>query len=201
MFEFVPNAFLGVGAGKFSGAKLASGEVKGGEANYPRADGSITAGHACDGGEKIVFIGTEGRIGGGSGSQDASDFATDDLLRDFRVFHLLADGDLEPLANQLGDVAFGGVIGHATHGDGDPFFLIARGQRDLKFARRDDGVLEEEFVEVPKPKKEQCVGMVLLDGSVLPHQGSAGFGLLRMRRVGHDGSCADYSNRRRVEIT
>ena len=135
------------------------------------------------------------------GRKNASDFAADDLLRNFGIFHLLADGDLESLADQLGDVAFGCVIGHATHGDGDPFFLISGGQRDLKFAGSDDGVFEEEFVKVPKPKKEQGVGVLLFDGSVLPHQGSAGFGLLRMRRVGHDGSCADYSNRRRVGIT
>ena len=58
LLEFVPDAFLGVGAGKFGGAKLASGEVKGGEAYDPRADGHFAG--ARDGGEKIVFLGAEG---------------------------------------------------------------------------------------------------------------------------------------------
>ena len=60
---------------------------------------------------------------------------------------------LKPLRISLADVALGGVIGHAAHGNGDALFLIARGQRDLQFARRDDGVLEEEFVEVTQAER------------------------------------------------
>ncbi len=119
----------------------------------------------------------------------ARDFALDDLLRHARIFHLFADGDLESLANQLGNVVLGRVVGHTAHRDGDAFFLVARGQRDLQFARGDHRVFEEQLVEIAEAKEEQRVGMLFLDRGVLPHQ--------RSGRLAHRNgrNCADYNSR------
>ena len=124
------------------------------------------------------------------GRDHASDFAPHQFLRNARIFHLLADGDLESLADQLRDVAFGGVVGNAAHRDGDAFFLVARGQRDLQFAGGEDGVVEEKLVEVSQAEEQQGAGMLLLDGGILPHQ--------RRGRLGHfeRASCADYNKLR-----
>ncbi len=104
--------------------------------------------------------------------EHARDLALHQLLGEPRVFHLLADGDLEALANELGNVVFRRVIGHAAHGNGDALFLVARGQRDLQLARGDHRVLEEELVEVAQAEEQQRVGMLFLDRGVLPHQRS-----------------------------
>ena len=39
------------------------------------------------------------------------------------IFHLVADGDAMAFLDEARDVAFGGVIGHAAHGDGARLFL------------------------------------------------------------------------------
>ena len=169
MLDFFLNSFAGVFSLEFGGAKFAGGEVEGGESD------ALTG--LRDGGEEIVFFGTERRIGRGARRDHPRDFAPHQFLGQARVFHLLADRDLESLANQLGDVALGGVVRHATHGDGDAFFLVARGQRDLQFLRRQDGVVEEKFVEIAQAKEQQGAGMLLLDGGILPHQ--------RGGRLGH----------------
>ena len=68
------------------------------------------------------------------------------------------------------------MIRHAAHRNGRAFFLVARGQGDFEFARRSDGVLHEEFVEVAQAEHQQGVGDLLLDGVVLPHQRRGGVG-------------------------
>jgi len=74
-----------------------------------------------DGGEEIVFAGVEnGNIGAVPGVMTRTTsrgrvFCPGGLL------HLIADGDLESGANQARDVAFGGVIGNAAHGNGLAF--------------------------------------------------------------------------------
>src|SRR6202011_5691037 len=106
-----------------------------------------------------------------------------------RVLHLLTDRNLVSFADELADVAFGRMVGHSTHWDGDAFFLIARGQRDLQHFGRYDRVVEEKFVEVAQAKKQQCCRMIFLDGGVLPHQ--------RSGRLGHQQVCgADYNKAR-----
>ena len=79
------------------------------------------------------------------------------------LFHLIADGDAIALADQTRDVAFGRMIGHAAHGDGRAFFLVARGEGDFEFARGGDGVVEEELVEIAQAEHQQSARDLLLD--------------------------------------
>ena len=94
------------------------------------------------------------RVSRGAWRKHTSDFALDQRFGDARVLHLFADGDLESFADQLGNVTFGRVVRHAAHGYCDAFFLIARGQRNLQFLRRDHGVLEEKFVKVAQAEED-----------------------------------------------
>ena len=136
--------------------------------------------------EEIVFAGVEdGAIGGGAWRDDADDFAADDFLAGAGRFHLIADGDLESGADQAGDVAVGGVIGDAAHGNGLALFAIARGESDLEFARSEDGVFVEEFVEIAEAEEQESVGIAGFDRLILLHQGCGGIGhflLVRDRR-------------------
>ena len=79
------------------------------------------------------------------------------FLASLRVFHLVADGHAVALLDQPRDVAFGRVVRHAAHGDGRAFFLVARGERDFQLARGDDGVFEEQLVEIAQPEHQQRV--------------------------------------------
>ncbi len=94
-----------------------------------------------NGGKEIVFANIEdAKIGCSAWGDDAHDLAAHEFFAGARLFHLVANGDLEAGANQSGEIAFCGVIGNAAHGDGLAFFPIAGGEGDLEFARSDHGV-------------------------------------------------------------
>ena len=86
-----------------------------------------------------------------------------------RFFHLLADGHLAALPDQLRQVRVAGVVRHPAHRD--VRILVARGQGDVEKARCADGVLEEHLVEVAHAEEEDAVAETRLDLHVLPHRG------------------------------
>src|SRR5882762_318937 len=121
--------------------------------------------------EKIVFACVEERdVSCGPRSDDAHHFAANEFLSRAGLLHLIADGDFETSANQPRDVALGGMIRDATHGNGLALFAIARRKRDLQLARGDNGVFVEEFVEVAQAEEQQGVRIARLDGVILLHQ-------------------------------
>ena len=112
---------------KFGGAKFAGGKID------ERETDGLACGMAGDGGQEIVLSGRQhAGIGGRAGSDDADDFAADELLALGRFLGLLADGDFVAGTDQAGDVIFRGVIGNAAHGYGVVFFFVAGGEGDLK---------------------------------------------------------------------
>ena len=111
-----------------------------------------------DGGEVVILVRTQSEgVRGGAGSDDAGDLAPDQFLGGGGIFHLVADGHAVALLDQARDVTFGGVVGHAAHGDGRAFFLVARGEGDFELARGDDGVFEEQLVEIAQAEKQEGV--------------------------------------------
>ena len=62
------------------------------------------------------------------------------------------------------------MVGHAAHRHRHSFFLVARGERDLQFFGRQHRVLKEQLVKIAQPEKQQGLGMLALDGRILPHQ-------------------------------
>jgi hypothetical protein len=109
------------------------------------------------------------------GGDDAGDFAADDFFAGAGSFHLLADGDAVAFGDEAGEVAIGGVVGDAGHGDGLFGVFIAGGEGDFEFAGGDDGVVHEELVEVAHAEEEQGAGHLLFDAVILPHE-RRGFG-------------------------
>ena len=125
----------------------------------------------ADGGEEVVLARAhQGGVHGGAGRDDAHDLAFDQSLGGFGIFHLVADGDAISLLDQARDVAFGGMKRHAAHGDGGALFLVARGERDLEFARGHHGIFEEQLVKIAEAEHQQGIGDLLLDAVILPHE-------------------------------
>ncbi len=114
------------------------------------------------------------RVHGGAGRDHARDFALHQFLGEPGVFRLVADGDAIALLHQARDVAFGGVIRHAAHGDHRALFLVAGSESDFELARRHDRVFEEHLVEIAETEEEERVRMLLFDAMVLPHQRRGG---------------------------
>ena len=59
------------------------------------------------------------------------------------------------------------MIRHAAHGNGGAALFMPRGERDLKFARACDGIVEAESVEIAEAKEEQCARMLLIQLMIL----------------------------------
>ncbi len=110
------------------------------------------------------------------GVMTRDDFAADDLFAGAGLLHLFADGDFEAGADEAGDVNFRRRGRDAAHGHGLARFAVAGGEGDLQFARGDDGVFVEEFVEIAQAEEQQGVRVALLDRMILLHQRGGGFG-------------------------
>ena len=104
-----------------------------------------------------------------------------------RVFGLLADRDLEALADQALQIGFVGANGHAGHRDVVAVMAAPLGERDVERARSLDRVLEEQLVEVPHPVEQEVARMRVPDGEILRHHrrvaGGAGGFHRRWRRA------------------
>ena len=85
-------------------------------------------------------------------------------------FDLIGNRDTVAAPDQPREIGVGGVGRDAAHGNLRALFLIARGQGNLQFARAHNGVFKKHLVEVAKTEENQSVGMLFLDGGVLPHQ-------------------------------
>jgi hypothetical protein len=82
---------------------------------------------------------------------------------------LLADRDRFAELDELGEVAFDRVHGHAAHRNRLAVARAARRKGDVEEARGLLRVVEEELVEVAHPVEEERLGMGGLDAQVLGH--------------------------------
>ena len=115
-----------------------------------------------------------GALGHGAGRDDADDVALDQPLRQRRVLHLLADGDLVALGDEPADVRLRRVIRHAAHRRalvGIFHVAVARREREIQLPRRRPRVVVEHLIEIPQPEKQQAVRLLLLDLIILPLHG------------------------------
>ena len=113
-------------------------------------------------------------LGERPGGDEADDLAVDDgfgtaLAGLGRVLHLLADRDAKALADELQEVAFGGVDRDAAHRDVLAEVLAALGERNVEGGGGGLGVGEEHLVEVAHPVEQQRVGVLRLVLEVLRH--------------------------------
>ena len=97
-------------------------------------------------------------------------FAPHNFLARPRQFHLVANRDLESRPNQPCDIPVRCVVRHPAHGNRLALFPVPGCQCDLQFARCDDRVFVEQFVEIAQPEKQQRVRIPRLDPLVLLHE-------------------------------
>ncbi len=130
---------------------------------------------AADAGDKIVQAAVQRfHFQGGRRRQDVGDLPAHEPLGQGRVLHLLADGDLEALAQQLGGIIFPGVVGNAAQRHRVLLVLVARGQDHFQDGGGDPGVVEEHLVEIAEAEKKNGVGIAFFDLAVLAQHGGGG---------------------------
>ena len=127
-------------------------------------------------------------LGQGAGRDHPDDVTADHrlgaaLLGLGRVFHLLADGDLEAQADQLGQVGFRRVLRHPGHRDRLAVVVTPEGLRDAEGGGGLVGVVEEQLVEVAHPEEDHRVRMPRLHLEELLHHRRRASGV-----IGLDGS-------------
>ena len=132
--------------GEFCEGEFASGVVGAGEAVAEFLSGAKLAGSS-----EVVVLGVveEGEVVDGGGGDDLGDFAFDELTG-FGFGSLFGEGDAFARFDEFGDVAGGGVVGNAGHGD-----VVTLGEGDVEDRSGDFGVLEEHFVEVTQAVEEE----------------------------------------------
>ena len=95
-----------------------------------------------------------------------------ELLCEFRVFELVADGDAMTCTHQTGKVGVEGVMWKSRHLYLSYFSLVgAVCERDAKYACCNYGIVGIGFVEVAASEQQQSVGMLVLKLVELPHHG------------------------------
>ena len=147
-------------------------EVGGGEVEPGQRQLALRLG---DGGQVIVAARVEQRIFGERAGRDhAHDGALDHrlgaaLLGFGGILDLLADRDLEALADQAREIGLVAVHRHAAHLDVLAQMLAALGERDVQRRRRAHGIVEEQLVEIAHPVEHEMVRMRRLDRQVLAH--------------------------------
>ena len=85
------------------------------------------------------------------------------------VLHLLGDGHLVSLLNQLVQVGIHSVIGDAAHGRPLRKAALLSGQRQLQLPGGGHGILKEHLVEIAQPVEKETVGILLLRLHVMSH--------------------------------
>ena len=90
--------------------------------------------------------------------------ALDQLLGEFRIFQLVADGHLEAGLHQLGKIVVDGVIGNTGQRGVGAAAAGAPCQHDSQRLAHRHGVLTEGLVEVAHAVEEQRVRVLFLDG-------------------------------------
>ena len=121
--------------------------------------------------EEVVALLIEHGVGKrGARGDDFYYVALDYALGLFGVFDLLADGDLAPELDEFSQIAFHGVMGHASEGQVAGFAGGTRGQGKAQQACAFFGVVAEHLVEVAHAEEEDCVGVLTLKVHVLLHR-------------------------------
>ena len=97
-----------------------------------------------------------------------------------RIFQLFADGHAMTHADQFLQIGVSGMNRHAAHRDILALVFAALRQRDTEVTGGDFSVLEEQFVEIAHPVKQQAAGVCRFNLQKLCHDGCCS----SQRRVG-----------------
>ena len=144
------------------------GDIRPGKPSFT-ADFSVS-------GQEIVLSGIKKRIfGERSWGDQADDIAPDNGFGSTPplclgwIFHLLANGDPEPLSNERQEISFCSMDRNAAHWDILACVLAPLCQCNIQRSRSRDGIVKEHLVEVAHPVEEQGICMRCLDLQILRH--------------------------------
>ena len=104
----------------------------------------------------------------------AGDLPLHQSLGQRRIGHLLADGHLVALRNQLLQIGLHGVERNAAHRRALAQAAVAAGQRQFQLLRNQLRVVEEHLIEIAQPEEQDRVRILLLDLEILLHHGRKG---------------------------
>jgi hypothetical protein len=122
------------------------------------------------GGDQVVSpVLEQGLVGDRARGDDAHHLAFHWPLAGGGIADLFADRDRLAQAHQAGEIAFGGVVGHAGHRDRPAGGFAAGGEGDVEQFGGAPGVVVEQLVEIPHAIEQQDVRVLGLDGQVLLH--------------------------------
>ena len=125
-----------------------------------------------DAGDVVVFVVLQHTVlDDRAGRDDADDVPLDEALCRGGVLHLLADGYLIALGDELGYIAFVAVDGHAAHGGALLQAALLAGEGQIQLAGRREGVVKEDLVKIADVIKQNCVLVFIFDAHILLHQG------------------------------
>ena len=85
------------------------------------------------------------------------------------IADLFGDGHGYTGFHQSGQVALGGVVGYAAHGNGFPRGLAPGGEGDIQQLCGLPGVVVEQLVEITHAVEQQVAGVLRLDAQELLH--------------------------------
>ena len=120
---------------------------------------------------------------GDTGSNDLRNAAFDDVLRQLRVFKLVADGHFVAGTDQLRQIGVDGVIRNAGHGDGVGHRAGPFGQHDTEDLASYRSVLAVSLVEVPATEQQYGIWALGLEAEELLHHRGHRIFFLRLRHL------------------
>jgi len=104
----------------------------------------------------------------GAGGDHPGDVPLEQAALGGHRFELVAEGDAQAMAHQLGAIALGGVVRDAGHRHAaDPLARLLAGEGQLQQAREQQGVLEKELKEIPQAVEQHPIGVGRLERYVV----------------------------------
>ncbi|MNQ03551.1 hypothetical protein D3C85_162540 [compost metagenome] len=157
----------------FPAIDLQYAETATGDVQHRQAEQPFVAQYR--GQQVVAALVEQGFVADRAGGDDAHHLAFHRPLAGRRVADLLADDHRLAELDQLGQVAFGGVVGNPAHGDRLTGRLAAGGEGDIQQLGGLFRVLVENLVEVAHAVEHQLVRVLVLQSPVLlHHRGVAG---------------------------
>ena len=120
----------------------------------------------CKSGQIVVAPRFEqGFLGQCAGGNQPHDIAFDHgfiaaFFRLCRAFHLFADRDAKPFADQRQQISFGGMYRNAAHGDVFAAVFAAFGQGNVQCLCCRNGIVKEHLVEIAHAVEQQRFGVL-----------------------------------------
>ena len=121
-----------------------------------------------EGGQVVVFFGSQGRIHSGAGGEHPGHLPAHNFFGELGIFHLLTDSHPVAFTQQAGQVRIRRVIGNARHGHRP--LTISCGESDLQFSGCYPRIFKEKLVKVAHAEEQQGVRILAFGSRILTHK-------------------------------